>query len=81
MGVGLYLFIAFFVFFFTYKLKEKSFKKEGNTESKWTTVHWVERPSFWFILLVPLLWFITIPMLVMWRVLEIITAKYFNKFK
>ncbi len=78
MGVGLYLLIAFFVFFFTYKLKVKSFKKEGETKS-YSTITWVERPSFWFILLVPLLWFITIPMLVMWRVLEIITIKYFNK--
>lgn len=76
----LYLLIAFFVFFFTYKLKVKSFKNEGDTESKWTTVHWVDRPSFWYIVLVPLLWFITIPILVMWKILERVTRKYFNKF-
>ena len=77
MGVGLYLLIAFFVFFFTYKLKVKSFKKEGGTSS-YSTDLWVERPSFWYIVLVPLLWFIAVPALVMWRILEVLTRRYFN---
>ena len=80
MGMVLYLLIAFFVFFFTYKLKVKSFKKEGESKSYYSSNIWLERPSFWFILLVPLLWFITIPMLVMWKILERVTVKYFNKF-
>lgn len=69
----LYLFIAFIIFFFTYKRKIEDFENEDI--GRYSTTLWIERKSFWIIFLVPTFWIVSIPIVIMWVILE----KIYNK--
>ena len=74
----LYIVIAFFVFYFVYRLNINNFKKEGDNSNSYNSVVWLERPSFWVIFLVPITWIAAIPIIIVWKSLDKIFNKYFK---
>lgn len=70
-----YFIIAFIVFFIVYKLKIGEFKAEN--EGRYPNL-WVERSSFWVMVIVPLFWIVSIPLIVSWKVLDRIYNKLTN---
>jgi hypothetical protein len=66
----IYVFIAFIVFFFTYK---KYIEDLRDSMSPYSIL--LEHKEFWIIVLVPLFWVLSLPMIIMWKILE----KIYNK--
>tara|TARA_R110002096_G_scaffold83679_1_gene193845 strand:- start:121 stop:417 length:297 start_codon:yes stop_codon:yes gene_type:complete len=83
--IWIYLLIGFVIFFFTWKKLKDEFQlklqdrpcpvKEYRTIS---ALPWVETKEFWILLLLPTLWPIVIPILIMWRLLDLIYNKFIN---
>lgn len=74
MNFILYSLVAFIVFFFTYKTYYPKAEKWAE-ESRYRDIS--ESKYFWMAILIPPFWIITIPMLVLWKILETI----YNKIK
>lgn len=75
MGFLFYWFIAFVVFFFTYKLNIGKHKNYMNSHSYADNV---DSKYFWFMVLVPIFWVVSLPALLIWWALERVTSKFFN---
>ncbi len=69
IGFLIYMTIAFVVFFFCWKKYSYSFLD---------TSSWVEYTDFWRCVFAPLFWPISIPVIVLWKILNKIYKK-FNK--
>ena len=66
----IYIFIAFIVFFFTYK---KYIEDLRDSMCPYSILF--EHKEFWIIALVPLFWVLSLPMIIMWKILD----KIYNK--
>jgi len=64
-----YLIIAFVVFFFTYQKLKDSFNEKAGYNV------WIETKEFWIMLLIPLTWIVAFPLIILWKVLEMINNK------
>ena len=83
MPLLLHLFIGFIVFFFMWKKHEKEFKRKTTPKAGYSYADkaWMETKEFWLMLLVPLFWPLSLPGLLIWRILEIIYTNLNKKEK
>jgi hypothetical protein len=66
----IYIFIAFIVFFFTYKKYIEALRGKISVYEPC-----FEHKEFWIISLVPLFWVLSLPMIIMWKILDEIYNK------
>lgn len=70
----LYLFIVFIVFFFMFK---KHYQNLTDRLDSYDDV-WLKYKEGWMITFVPIFWILSIPLIILWNILEIIYEKLTN---
>lgn len=71
-----YLIVAFIVFFFAYKKNETKIKHEKRSTYDMFPF---DTPSLNKTIAIALFWIITLPLIGLWRLLELLYNKFFNK--
>lgn len=70
MGVLLYLLVAFFVFFFMYKTHWENLQEKSRHDV------WLAYKEGWLICMVPLTWIVSLPFILLWKILDAIYNKF-----
>jgi hypothetical protein len=71
-----YLIIQFLVVYFCIKKWSPEMLRKITYERTFSA--WVETKEFWYIALTILFWPVVIPSMFIWKILDKLTAKYFN---
>lgn len=77
--VVLYIICEFLVIYFSVKIFGKEMKRKVREERDCTD--WSETKEFWIIIALIIFWVILIPSIILWKALDKVTDKYFNKNK
>lgn len=72
--IVLYIFISFIVFFFTFKYYNPILQKR---KTKWDDVE--DFKEFWAMVFIPIFWCLSIPAIILWKILDYIYNKFINK--
>jgi len=68
MAITLYIFISFIVCFISWK----KYSKQLYDDTKGPYDNWIESKYFWYILVITLFWYVVIPGIILWKVLDYI---------
>jgi hypothetical protein len=73
--VTLYFICEFLVIYFSVKIWGKEIKRK-EVEKR---MEWVDTQEFWKIVLLILFWAVLLPSMAIWKLLDKLTEKFFNK--